>query len=353
MILYSETFDQDILTKMCHHDPVVVFYRTFFKLIDWSPFASCSSEPSKRGRPAHPETAYIKALLVKIIEGKKHITDLRTFLTRHPLLVLELGFIPHRDPKETYGFDIEKTVPSDSWLRNKQRNLDRTLLQEIFYETVRALQKEIPALGETVAFDVKHIYAWVKENNPREHMKDRFCKERQPAGDPDCKVGVKRSTNQEQPDGSTKVIKEYLWGYGSGIVSAITAEYGDVVLAECTQTFREGDVTYYRSLYQQTINTLNLFPTNITADAAFDAWYIYVLSMEVSPLFLSINMVIPLLNVILMEFLFALRICEWFRPSNSIIPMDIAPNAINVLSSFLKLQARPAIMSNSRKEKAV
>ena len=275
MILYSETFDQDILTKMCHHDPVVVFYRTFFKLIDWSPFASCSSEPSKRGRPAHPETAYIKALLVKIIEGKKHITDLRTFLTRHPLLVLELGFIPHRDPKETYGFDIEKTVPSDSWLRNKQRNLDRTLLQEIFYETVRALQKEIPALGETVAFDVKHIYAWVKENNPREHMKDRFCKERQPAGDPDCKVGVKRSTNQEQPDGSTKVIKEYLWGYGSGIVSAITAEYGDVVLAECTQTFREGDVTYYRSLYQQTINTLNLFPTNITADAAFDAWYIY------------------------------------------------------------------------------
>ena len=187
MILYSETFDQDTLAKMCHHDPVVVFYRAFFELIDWSPFTSCSFEPSKRGRPAHPEIAYIKALLVKIVEGKKHITDLRTFLTLHPLLILELGFIPFLDPKETYGFDIQKTVPSDSWLRNKQRNLDRPLLQNIFYGTVRALQKEIPALGETVAFDVKHIYAWVKENNPREHMKDRFCKERQPVGTPIAK----------------------------------------------------------------------------------------------------------------------------------------------------------------------
>jgi hypothetical protein len=26
----------------------------------------------------------------------------------------------------------------------------------------------------------------------------------QPTGDPDCKLGVKRSSNQEQPDGSTK-----------------------------------------------------------------------------------------------------------------------------------------------------
>src|SRR5947209_6320030 len=121
MILYSETFDQDILAKMCQYDPVVVFYRTFFDLIDWRPFISCPSLPAKRGRPAHPEIAYIKALFVKIVEDKKHITDLRTFLLRHPLLVLELGFIPHVDPKEIYGFDIQKTVPSDSWLRNKQR----------------------------------------------------------------------------------------------------------------------------------------------------------------------------------------------------------------------------------------
>ncbi len=134
---------------------------------------------------------------------------------------------------------------------------------------------EIPGLGEIVAIDVKHIYAWVKENNPRVSMKDRFCKDQQPTGDPDCRVGVKRSTNQEQPDGSTKEKKEYLWGYGSGVVAATTADYGDVVLAQWTQPFNAGDVTYALPLYWQTVATLNFFPTHLTADAAFDAWYLY------------------------------------------------------------------------------
>ena len=62
-----------------------------------------------------------------------------------------------------------------------------------------------------MAFDVQHIYAWVKENNPRVYLKDRYGKEQQPTGDPDCRLGVKGSTNQEQPDGSTKEQKEYLW----------------------------------------------------------------------------------------------------------------------------------------------
>ncbi|HEY6407076.1 MAG TPA: hypothetical protein VIY29_06395, partial [Ktedonobacteraceae bacterium] len=46
----------------------------------------------------------------------------------------------------------------------------------------------IPGLGEIIAIDVKHIYAWVKENHPRESMRDRFCKDQQPTGDPDCRL---------------------------------------------------------------------------------------------------------------------------------------------------------------------
>src|SRR5438876_11582403 len=37
----------------------------------------------------------------------------------------------------------------------------------------------------------------------------------------------------------------------------------------------ENDVTYYLPLYRQTVATLGFFPTYVTADAAFDAWYIY------------------------------------------------------------------------------
>src|SRR5207248_10708974 len=109
--------------------------------------------------------------------------------------------------------------------------------------------EEIPGLGEVVAIDVKHPYDSVRENNLRESITDRFCKERQPRGDPDCRVGVKSSTNQEQPDGSKKERKEYLWGYGSGIATATTPDYGDVVLAEFTQPFHESDASYYLPLY--------------------------------------------------------------------------------------------------------
>ena len=69
--------------------------------------------------------------------------------------------------------------------------------------------------------------------------------------------------------------KELIWGYGSGVAAATTPDYGDVVLAEYTQPFNEGDVTYFRPLYQQAAVALEQFPTHITADAAFDAWYVY------------------------------------------------------------------------------
>jgi len=66
-----------------------------------------------------------------------------------------------------------------------------------------------------------------------------------------------------------------VWGYGSGVAAATTADYGDVVLAEFTQPFNENDVTYYRPLYQRTVLALDHFPTHLTADAAFDACYVY------------------------------------------------------------------------------
>jgi len=140
---------------------------------------------------------------------------------------------------------------------------------------VPALQEEIPGLGETVAFDVKHIYAWVKENNQRAYVTDRYDKTQRLVGDPDCRLGVKRSTNQGQPEGSTKEKKEVSGGYGSGVAAATTPDYGDLVLAEYTQPFNEADVTYFRPRYHRTVGALNQYPTHLPADAAFDAWYVH------------------------------------------------------------------------------
>ncbi len=275
MIPSSAVFDQSTLTLLLDHDPVVTTYRALFALFDWSLVERWQDQRSSRGRPPHPETAYLKAFLLRINEGLIYTCQLREFLLKHPLLILEFGFHLTLDSTAVYGFDAQRTLPSRFWLGQKLRTLDPLLLQTLLESTVHALHAEIAGLGETVAFDVKHIYAWVQENNPRAYVKDRYDKHKQTSGDPDCALGVKRSTNQVQPDGSSKEKKESLWGYGSGVAAATMPGYGDVVLAEYTQPFNEADVTYFEPLYQRAALALGCFPTNSTADAAFDAWYVY------------------------------------------------------------------------------
>jgi len=275
MIPASHLFDQSTLATLLEYDPLVQDYRAFFALLDWSLVEQWQEQRSSRGRPPHPESAYLKAYLIRIREGMSYTSQLRRFLLRHPLLVMELGFHLELAPNAPYGFDVQHTVPCEQWLREKLRTLDHDLLQDLLAATVAALQAEIPGLGETVAFDVKHIYAWVKENNQRVYVKDRYDKAQRLAGDPDCRLGVKRSTNQEQPDGSTTEKKELLWGYGSGVAAATDPVYGDVVLADYTLPFNEADVTYYRPLFQRTVVAISQLPTHVTADAAFDYWYVY------------------------------------------------------------------------------
>src|SRR5436309_4895497 len=210
MIPCSSTFDQQTLTLMLEHDPVVQRYRTFFALFEWRVVPEPPLDPSQPGKRAHPQRAYIKALLLKVEEDLTTCTHLRRFLVEHPLLVLELGFRPRLDVEQPYGFDVERTVPTARWLREKQCTLEQSVLQALLVEMVSALHEEIPGLGEIVAFDVTHIYAWVRENNPRVYVEGTFDVTHIPKGDPDCRLGVKKSTNQVQPDGSKVDKKESL-----------------------------------------------------------------------------------------------------------------------------------------------
>jgi hypothetical protein len=136
--------------------------------------------------------------------------------------------------------------------------------------------------GQTVSIDTKHILAWVRENNPKAYIKEgRFDKTQQPQGDPDCKLGCKRRRNQITPTKEGKPankkvsIGEYYWGYASGVVATKVPGIGEFVLAELTQTFDFGDSTYFLPLMVQVEQRLGFRPRYATADAAFDAWYVY------------------------------------------------------------------------------
>jgi hypothetical protein len=258
-------------------DPVVQRYRAFFALLDWTQVPERDPQRPWPGRAPQARAAYLKALLVKLCEDKPYISQLRAFLLEHPLLVLELGFRPRRDPTHPYGFDVARTVPGARWLRHQQQTFRDESLQALLRGTVQALQAEWPGLGTTVAVDVKHIYAWVQENNPKATVAHRYEPTRQPRGDPDCRLGVKRRTNQGPTGAGTK---EYLWGYGTGVVSATHPVYGDVVLAEYTQPFHRQDISYFHPLYEQATATLGQAPRNVAADAAFDAWHVYQVAAE-------------------------------------------------------------------------
>lgn len=275
MIPESYLFDQSTIMNIIDSDEVVQGYRVLFSLFDWSIVERWEAERFGQGSHGHPMSAYIKSFFVRINEGIIYTSRLRDFLVKHPLLVIELGFQLDLDYTSRYGFNYNTTVPSDVWLRARLRTLDQNLLQDLLNATVTDLKEEIPGLGEVIAYDVKHIYAWVKENNKRVYMKNRYDKNHQPAGDPDCRLGVKKRSNQEQADGTTKEEVESLWGYGTGVVSATVAGYGDVVFAEYTQPFNENDITYYRPLYKRAVNALKSIPLHSTGDAGFDAWYTY------------------------------------------------------------------------------
>src|SRR4030081_3406924 len=106
----SSTFDQRTMCQLVEHDPVVQRYRAFFAAFDWSVVPEPVLDPSQPGKRAHPQSAYVKAFLLKCEEGFASCTQLRRFLLEHPLLVLALGLRPVLNRDLPYGFDVGKTV---------------------------------------------------------------------------------------------------------------------------------------------------------------------------------------------------------------------------------------------------
>ncbi len=76
----SRVFDQGTMTLMLLHDPLVQRYRTFFEQLDWSVVPEPEVNPSRPGQRPHPQTAYVKALLIKVAEGLRSVPCKKKFL---------------------------------------------------------------------------------------------------------------------------------------------------------------------------------------------------------------------------------------------------------------------------------
>lgn len=249
------------------------------RLLDWEQLPTTLAMQHS-GERTIPVAAYVGAYLVKLEQGLPTFGALRSFLRRHPALVWALGFplLPH-----PHRFQTDLSLPSQRHFSKKLTTLPNEVLQTLLDGQVNWLKAHFgPDFAQTVSIDTKHILAWVKENNPKAFVKEgRFDKTQQPVGDPDCKLGCKRRHNQVtptkegQPVSEKASIGEYYWGYASGVVATKVSGIGEFVLAELTQTFDFGDVTYFLPLMAQIEQRLGRRPRFGTADAAFDAWYVY------------------------------------------------------------------------------
>lgn len=240
------------------------------------------------GQATIPQTALIAALLLGLNDGRRSMSALQTYLMDHPALIWLLGFPLQPAPNHPLGFNAPASLPTARHLTHLQRLLPNAALQCLLTDSVRLIRAELLGLGvpppECVSLDTKHILAWVKENNPKAYVPDRFNKARQPAGDPDCRLGCKRRSNQgTAPATPTRhpvaarghTRGEFYWGYGSGVVVTKIPRWGEFVLAELTQPFDQGDVTYFFPLMRHVEDRLGDRPRIGTFDAAFDAWYVY------------------------------------------------------------------------------
>jgi hypothetical protein len=223
------------------------------------------------------------------------MSGLRRYLVEHPALVWVLGFPLVASAASPWGFDVEASVPSRKQLGRVLRKLPNPALQFLLTGVVRLLQQELPAdvdFGDAVSVDTKHIIAWVRENNFKDYVKNRFDGEKQPKGDPDCRLGCKRKHNRTVAEGNgaavppptptrdpvpakTLAVGDYYWGYASGVVSTKVEGWGEFVLAEFTQTFDKGDATYFFPLMVQVEERLGHPPRYGALDMAYDAHYVY------------------------------------------------------------------------------
>jgi hypothetical protein len=289
--LHQLAQDPATLPRFVQQSPVAMRYLRLLGPLAWDQFPERNLN-EKRGTAPVPYAPFAAACLVKLDQGFPYMSQLRQYLVEHPPLVWVLGFPLVASSRYPWGFDVEASLPTHRHFTRMLRTMPNEKLQYLLDSTVNLLQTELTTVvddfGQAVSVDTKHIIAWVKENNPKAYVSDRYNKNKQPKGDSDCRLGCKRRRNQrassKEPHptpldnpvpAGTVSVGEYYWGYASGVVATKVPGWGEFVLAELTQPFDRSDVSYFFPLMADAERRLGFRPRFGAFDASFDAFYVY------------------------------------------------------------------------------
>jgi hypothetical protein len=278
------------LPRFVRESPVAMRYLRLLGPLDWTHFPERDLYTPWTISPV-PFAPFVAACLVKLNEQHVYMPQLHEYLVEHRALTWVLGFplVPSRH--YPWGFDVQASLPTPRHFTRLLRKIPNAVCQYLLDETVRLLQSELSTevddFGQAISLDTKHIIAWVRQNNHKDYVKDRYDKTKQPSADPDCRLGCKRRRNQRASSdppptpshnpvpGNIVRVAEYYWGYGSGVVATKIPGWGEFVLAELTLPFNQPDVAYFHPLMADTERRLGFRPRFGALDAAYDAFYVY------------------------------------------------------------------------------
>lgn len=303
MILEQTRLCKSQLSSLCQEwsdlpahlqsDRLVKRIYRFLHPLDWSGFPERSEERVYPGPRPTARAPFVAALLIRALEQLPSFGALARYLHEHPLLAELIGF--------------GKQIPDRRQLARVLRLLSPQQADFALAASIRAIAQQLPSeqaasFGDMVIGDTQAILAWVAENNPKRYAPDRFDKTHRPKGDPDCRLGMKKSSSQSrtdpqaaaqseheptqgqtpptpaaepQPANQLQVGRDILWGYGTGVVATALPNGMEVVLAQLTQPFHESEVSYFHPLMKQVEERLGRRPRYGLWDTGFDAHYVY------------------------------------------------------------------------------
>jgi hypothetical protein len=245
--------------------PLVKEYEEIFTFLDFS-----GLPVPKRGPKRNTLEVYAKVFLIKVNQKIQYASELREFFCEHQQLIPLVGFYPVYN-KITGALDLEKTVVSARHLRRKLQSIENQHLKLLLKQTVDQLQEKKLLKGTAIA-DTTEILAWVKENNLKQRVDNRFDKTRTIKGFLQCSLGAKPVPGEKDNKGKPKM--RYFWGAKQAALVEHTA-YGTAFLYEDVFTAKTADVKTalptLKPLVEQWAYRLKKF----LADAAYDAFDIY------------------------------------------------------------------------------